>query len=517
MALQFNNRFIENLPADEEHNNYVRQVYHACYSLVEPLSVKQPQCLLFNKDLAVKLGAEPGQINSNFFADYFSGKNLLEGMQPYAMCYGGHQFGNWAGQLGDGRAINLGEVKTKSGNQALQLKGAGMTPYSRHADGLAVLRSSIREYLCSEAMFHLNVPTTRALSLVLTGNQVERDMFYDGRPEMEPGAIVCRVSSSFIRFGSFEIFAARQDIENLRQLLDYCIQYDYPELKATADDIYVQWFAEVARRTCEMIVHWQRVGFVHGVMNTDNMSILGLTIDYGPYGWLDNFDPNWTPNTTDLPGRRYCFANQPKISHWNLYKLAQAVAKLLDESQVEKLEVILNTYPQQYEEKFLQMMAQKLGLSREQIDMEFIQELETLMSQMESDMTLFYRRLIDFTGGESAAFFADTSYHSRLSDEVQNKFNQWLNLYSQKVAASGVSQSQRQDMMAAVNPVFVLRNYLAQQAIDAAEQGDYDMLNDLVEALKKPYEHSKTFNQFIAKRPDWAKTKAGCSMLSCSS
>ena len=228
------------------------------------------------------------------------------------------------------------------------MKGAGLTPYSRTADGRAVLRSSVREFLCSEAMHHLGVPTTRALSLVGTGDQVVRDMFYDGNARPEPGAIVCRVAPSFIRFGNFELPASRQDTVVLEKLVDFTIARDFPEL-ADAGDIAERrrlWFAEVCARTARMIVHWMRVGFVHGVMNTDNMSILGLTIDYGPYGWIDNFDPDWTPNTTDAQGRRYRFGQQPQIAYWNLSRLANALVPLFP--GVEPLQAGLQRYVDVY-------------------------------------------------------------------------------------------------------------------------------------------------------------------------
>ena len=269
-------------------------------------------------------------------------------MQPYAANYGGHQFGHWAGQLGDGRAITLGETINAAGERwELQLKGAGPTPYSRSADGRAVLRSSIREFLCSEAMHHLGVPTTRALSLVATGEAVVRDMFYDGHPKPEPGAIVCRVAPSFIRFGNFELPASRGDNALLRQLADFCIRRDFPELRGRRRAALRR---VVRRRSASaprvMVAHWMRVGFVHGVMNTDNMSILGLTIDYGPYGWVDNYDLDWTPNTTDAHGRRYRFGWQPKIAHWNLARLAQALSPLF--TSVEPLQAGLQRYVDTY-------------------------------------------------------------------------------------------------------------------------------------------------------------------------
>jgi len=275
-----------------------------------------------------ELGFSNQDIQSNQFLEVMTGNSIIENSKPFAMCYAGHQFGNWAGQLGDGRAINLGEIK----NWALQLKGAGPTPYSRTADGLAVLRSSIREYLCSEAMHHLGVPTTRALSLSLTGDQVLRDVLYDGNPAYEKGAIVSRVAKTFLRFGNFELFAARNDLKNLKILADYTIKSHFSHLGNPCKEVYLKFFQEITNKTLEMIIHWQRVGFVHGVMNTDNMSILGLTIDYGPYGWLEGFDFGWTPNTTDKQHKRYRFGNQPTIGLWNLYQLANALYPLIDEA-----------------------------------------------------------------------------------------------------------------------------------------------------------------------------------------
>ncbi|MGZ4998128.1 MAG: protein adenylyltransferase SelO family protein, partial [Methylobacter sp.] len=278
--LVFDNRFIRELPADPQTANTRRQVFGSCYSRVTPVQVAKPQLVAYSREVAELLGLSPEDCESDDFTQVFVGNRQLPGMFPYATCYGGHQFGVWAGQLGDGRAINLGEaVNSRGEHWTLQLKGAGETPYSRTADGLAVLRSSVREFLCSEAMYHLGVPTTRALSLMLTGEEVIRDMFYNGNPRPEPGAVVCRVAPSFTRFGSFQIFAARGEIDLLKKLVDFTIRTDFPHLGEPSLDVYLKWFEEVCRRTADMIVHWQRVGFVHGVMNTDNMSILGLTID----------------------------------------------------------------------------------------------------------------------------------------------------------------------------------------------------------------------------------------------
>ncbi|HET7655553.1 MAG TPA: YdiU family protein, partial [Luteimonas sp.] len=331
-ALRFDNAFVRELPGDPEAGPRLREVVGALWSEVQPTPVARPQLLAWSRDMARRLRLTEAGIESPGFAQVFAGNALWPGMQPYAANYGGHQFGHWAGQLGDGRAITLGEVVAGDGARwELQLKGAGPTPYSRMADGRAVLRSSIREFLCSEAMHHLGVPTTRALCLVGTGEPVVRDMFYDGHPREEPGAVVCRVAPSFLRFGNFELPYAREDVALLRRLADFCIRRDFPHLHGSGDALYADWFREVCTRTASMVAHWMRVGFVHGVMNTDNMSILGLTIDYGPYGWIDDYDPDWTPNTTDAGGRRYRFGWQPRIAGWNLLQLANALAPLFED------------------------------------------------------------------------------------------------------------------------------------------------------------------------------------------
>jgi uncharacterized protein YdiU (UPF0061 family) len=332
-ALPFDDRFTAALPADPETGTRRRQVHGAAYSRVDPTPVASPRTLAWSPEVAELLGLDPAVCRSDDFAAVFGGNRVPAGAQPYALCYGGHQFGSWAGQLGDGRAIALGEVLDRDGgHQTLQLKGAGPTPYSRSADGRAVLRSSIRELLCSEAMHHLGVPTTRALSLVTTGDDVVRDVLYDGHPRPEPGAVVCRVAPSFTRFGSFELPASRGDVGLLRALVETTIATDFPHLATGpfADQV-AALFREVCDRTADLVVHWMRVGFVHGVLNTDNMSILGLTIDYGPYGWLEDFDPGWTPNTTDAGTRRYRYGAQPQVVQWNLLQLANALLQLTDE------------------------------------------------------------------------------------------------------------------------------------------------------------------------------------------
>ncbi len=525
-GLNFDNRFTRELPADPDTTNTRRQVHGACYSRVRPTPVAEPRLVAYSREVAEELDLTHKDCISPEFREVFSGNRLLEGMDPYAICYGGHQFGQWAGQLGDGRAINLGETVSRRGERrTLQLKGAGPTPYSRTADGLAVLRSSVREFLCSEAMHHLGVPTTRALSLVTTGEAVVRDMFYDGRPREEQGAVVCRVAPSFSRFGSFEIFAVRKDAGVLKQLVDYTIRTDFPHLGEPSPAVYLQWFREVCLRTAEMIVQWMRVGFVHGVMNTDNMSILGLTIDYGPYGWLENFDPNWTPNTTDAGRRRYRFGNQPNIAHWNLGQFAESILPLVRD--VEPLQDALNGYTTDFQAGWQAMMARKLGWRRFEpdTDAELVSELLAILELVETDMTLFHRRLalVDV----HSAVVTDTllieplmdAYYvpDQLTADYRARLGAWIRSYRDRVRKDAMPHDERNRRMNAVNPKYVLRNYLAQLAIDRAEQGDDSMVHELLELLRDPYSEQPEHEHLAAKRPDWARHREGCSMLSCSS
>ena len=528
-TLTFDNRFTRELPADPEIGNTRRQVTRACYSRVQPTQVAQPQLVAYAWEVAEELGLSRAFCESDDFPHIFSGNRVLDSMDPYAMCYGGHQFGNWAGQLGDGRAINLGEIVGPTGKHwVVQLKGAGLTPYSRSADGLAVLRSSIREFLCSEAMYHLGVPTTRALSLVSTGEHVVRDMFYDGNPKPEPGAVVCRVAPSFVRFGNFQIFAARGEIDVLQRLVDYTIRTDFPHLGEPSRATYLAWFEEVCRTTARMIVHWLRVGFVHGVMNTDNMSILGLTIDYGPYGWLENYDSNWTPNTTDAAGHRYAFGKQPQIAHWNLVQLANALYPLIE--QTEPLEKALSNYVQEFESCWQAMMAHKLGLQAFKPDLDdgLIASLLEILQLAETDMTIFYRRLASLDLDAKPADQIDDAtlmeplldaYYvpEQLTPETTARIAAWLRRYHDRVREDGTDNAARRKRMNAVNPKYVLRNYLAQLAIDKAEQDDPSMVQDLLELLRHPYDEQPDKEAYAQKRPDWARQRPGCSMLSCSS
>ena len=530
LNMRFDNRFVHQLPADPVIDNYCRQVKGSAYSKVKPTPVPAPRLVAFSAEMAATLGLTDNDCLSEEFSQVMSGNTLLPGMEPYTMCYGGHQFGQWAGQLGDGRAINMGEVLAEDDRHwTLQLKGAGLTPYSRMADGLAVLRSSVREFLCSEAMFHLGIPTTRALSLTLTGQSVIRDMFYDGNPKAEPGAIVCRVAPSFIRFGSFEIFSARGELDLLKQLTDYTIRADFPHLLLNDDppdkNTYIHWFEEICRLTADLIVHWQRVGFVHGVMNTDNMSILGLTIDYGPYGWLDNYDPDWTPNTTDRSHRRYRYGQQADIALWNLLQLANAIYPLIDDAA--PLQQALSLYQDCYRQGWRTCFAHKLGFKhyKGQKDEELIQQCLNLLAEQETDMTVFFRLLaqLELTDDKiseqhmlsslnQAWYQADT-----LPPDYLKRFTHWLREYRLRTRQDEESAEKRRQRMNAINPKYILRNYLTQMASEKAENGDFSMIAELLEVMRHPYDEQPDKQHLAVKRPDWAKNKPGCSQLSCSS
>lgn len=508
----FENEFTATFEGDESGDLSPRQTPGVLYSKAVPTPVREPYLLAWSSDLAKELQIQYPEADD---VEILAGNKVTDSMHPYAACYAGHQFGNWAGQLGDGRAITLGEWKNDNRKWELQLKGAGPTPYSRRADGRAVLRSSVREYLMSEAMHHLGIPTTRALSLVKTGEDILRDMFYNGNPEYEPGAIVMRVSQSFLRFGNYEILAARKEVEHLEKLINWTIKKHYPHI--TGENKVIDWYKEVVERTAKLMVEWQRVGFVHGVMNTDNMSILGQTIDYGPFSFMDDYDPSFTPNTTDLPGRRYAFGNQPSIGYWNLGKLASALLPLFEET--EELENALRSYEDIFWNHYYKMMANKLGLDQvSKEDQKLIADLEKTLAEVHPDMTIFYQLLIDLPEDpdkETVTNHFAESFYEEPTGKSEEAFVSLIQRYDKRRKQNSISTEESKEKMRQANPRIILRNYMLHQAIEELENGKSDLFDKLQQAMTKPY--SSEFDEFFKKRPDWATKKAGCSMLSCSS
>ena len=437
-----------------------------------------------------ELGFSDEDIQSKEFLLYVTGNANIENSKPFAMCYAGHQFGNWAGQLGDGRAINLGEIK----NWALQLKGAGPTPYSRTADGLAVLRSSIREYLCSEAMHHLGVPSTRALSLSLSGDQVLRDVLYNGNPAYEKGAIVSRVAKTFLRFGNFELFAARNDLKNLKILADYTIKSHFSHLGNPCKEVYLKFFQEITNKTLEMIIHWQRVGFVHGVMNTDNMSILGLTIDYGPFSFMEAYDPGFICNHSDTQGR-YSFERQPSVALWNLHRLADTLKTLIEEEQLKEA---LSMYEKILVKEYSLLMRNKFG---------FAVQDESDNVIINNFLELLYTNKKDYH--QSIRLLSNDDQRS-----LGKAFDPWFKDYHKRLKIETENPNQRCALMNKVNPKYILRNYLAEVAIRRAEDhNEYAEIDSLFKLLRAPFEEHEGCESYDSETPEWAQNLE----LSCSS
>ena len=438
----------------------------------------------------------------------FSAGPAWPGMDPAATVYSGHQFGVWAGQLGDGRALLLGEVETPNGARELQLKGSGMTPYSRRADGRAVLRSSIREFLCSEAMHALGIPTTRALALTASDLPVRRE-------RVETAAVVTRVAPSFLRFGHFEHFCHHVrdgDYTALRRLADFVIDHHYPDCRGAAQPV-VALLAEVSRRTATLMADWQAVGFCHGVMNTDNLSILGLTIDYGPFGFLDGFDPMHICNHSDDQGR-YAYARQPQIAYWNLHALAQALVPLVD-GDSEQVGAVLSDALSQYPDTFAQAldsrMRTKLGLAtRQDGDSVLVDDFLRLMARHRTDYTLAWRLLGEHQIGQSGPLAPEPVRDLFLDGEA---FDAWVTRYDDRLRAEHSVDAERQTRMHAVNPKYILRNHLAETAIRAAESGDDAEVQRLHRVLARPFDEQPEHAAYAALPPEWANTLE----ISCSS
>ena len=465
------------------------------FSPVLPAHLDDPVMVSSNKLLAEELGIDPAELATSEMLEIMGGNFMTANIKPIALVYSGHQFGVWAGQLGDGRAMTLGELPAgdSSATWDIQLKGAGPTPYSRFADGRAVLRSSIREYLCSEAMHGLGIATTRALCLVDSKSQVYRE-------EIESGATVCRVAQSHIRFGSFEHFHYRNQPESVKALADYVIQRNFPEW-AEADNKYYLMFKNCVMKTAKMIAQWQSVGFNHGVMNTDNMSIIGDTIDYGPFGFLDTYDPDHICNHSDTNGR-YSFKNQPSVGLWNLNALATSLTSLIDN---EDLISALKQYEPEFLDQFRHIMAGKIGLEEYRHDDEqLINQLLGLLQINNVDYSIFFRAL---------SAFSDDNQSIRDQFVDREGFDAWAEKYSTRLAQQNLTDQQRQQSMNALNPKYVLRNYIAQAAIDAAKQGDYSEVHLMLNVLQSPFEEHPQAEKYAGLPPNWADQLS----VSCSS
>lgn len=505
-------RYLGIFPTDKSWNAMQRTVpkYFSC--LVKPNIFAHPQLLFFNENFSKDLGL--GNLE-NKDLDFLTAQNLPENILPFSTAYGGHQFGQWASQLGDGRAIYVGEIKdTKGYFQEIQWKGAGATPFSRNADGRAVLRSSIREFLMSEAMHHLNLPTTRALSLCLTGENIMRDILYNGNPKPEPGAVIVRTAESFLRFGHFEWFSAQKEFDTLKKLADFVINNYYTEISFDSESKYKELFSAICKRTANLIVEWYRVGFVHGVMNTDNMSILGLTIDFGPFAMLEEYDNNFTPNTSDLPGRRYAFGQQAPIAQWNLWKLANAMFPLIEDAEfLEKELENFNTY---FQQQLDTMLKNKFGFHLEdKVPSFFWEKWEDLMESHSLDYTLFFIGLEKWLFKKNIQENFQDCYYSIPNDEKWKELENFLAEYKSLMEISQSSLEDRLKTMQTNNPKFVLRNYLLHECIEEVTLGKMDKFNQLFKALQNPY--GLVEENLMQKRPKHYDDKPGSGMLSCSS
>ena len=460
-----------------------------CYDKVAPTPLHNPYLIHANEDVAKILEIDTEELYTDDFVKLLNGEYKAEGSEPFAMCYAGHQFGHFVPRLGDGRAINIGTIE----KYHLQLKGAGMTEYSRSGDGRAVLRSSIREYLMSEAMHGLKIPTTMCLGLIGSEHDVRRE-------SVETGAIVCRVSSSWVRFGTFEYYASQGMFEELEALADYVIEESFPHIKGKPDP-YALLFNEVMVITSRLMAQWMSVGFTHGVMNTDNMSIAGLTIDYGPYAFLDDFRHENVCNHTDVEGR-YSYANQPQVAKWNLQRLMQALSPL---TSIEKMEKNLLIYDKIYTRYLHYYMCKKLGFEGTvEGDPELIDDMYDMLETLHVDYTLFMRMLSHYEHkGERKVLLATGLYHEPM--------NAWLDRYDERIQY--IDKTVRKKQMLSNNPKYVLKNYMLQEAIDAAESGDFSLVSDLFKIAQNPFEEYPEFQRWAEATPKAFRNQR----LSCSS
>lgn len=458
------------------------------YHKVSPAPLQKPKLISFNTDAAKLIGLDPAQISNEELTSLLNGTRLLNGSQPYAMCYAGHQFGYYVPRLGDGRAINLGCVN----GWTLQLKGSGQTLYSRQGDGRAVLRSSIREYLMSEAMNGLGIPTSRALAIIGSDEKVARETW-------ERGAIVLRLAPSWIRFGSFEYFFHAHKHQELESLADFLLQESFPQFVGV-EEAYLKMFGEILKRTARLMALWQSVGFNHGVMNTDNMSAIGITIDYGPFAFMDTFESGYICNHTDAQGR-YSYDNQPRIGYWNLERLAHALSPLIP---TEKLRSELDKYGDYFTTYLMELLRAKLGLDTpHDNDSDLLRALFTVMENGRTDMTPFFRTLSRYNGNRE---------HLLALTLAPNQLNEWCDRYDERLLLNASSTELRHEQMLRTNPKYILKNYILQEAIDAAEKDDFTLVNDLLMLAHSPYDEHYEFERYAGVTPQHhTNLKLSCS------
>ena len=513
-----NDTVLHKFPVDPERKNYVRKVSNAIFSSVLPTPLNPPPILaaIANAPLADLLDLDPCDCASSAqFVDFVGGNWVHPTATPLSHRYAGHQFGYWAGQLGDGRAILLGEYRNRRGEHwELQLKGSGKTPYSRAGDGRAVLRSSVREFLASEAMHYLGVPTSRAVGLVVSEEPVWRDQFYDGHPRQERAAVVLRIAPSWFRIGSLEILHHSREYMLLKQLVDFTIDHYFLHINTVGPRKYAEFFATVVNETAAMVAHWQAVGFAHGVCNTDNFSLLSITIDYGPFGFMDDYDSDFVPNTSDDEGR-YSFSNQPRVGFYNLQKLGDALSSLL-ESEVESA---LRGYPLVFNEVYMDLMRRKLGLvGREERDEALVILLLQLMQATKADYTITFRELSETILHNLVWGNLPETAWATLKLCLHPKWSIWVTLYAARVRDSypvvSYAEGLRMQGMQAANPCYVLRNWMAERAIQLAEHGDFSEIHQLYQVLRKPFERQSEGETAGYSRPPppWSHTlRVSCS------
>lgn len=506
-------QYIHLFPIDTSMNRMQRLTPKVLSSLVNIAEFPDAQLIHFNESLSKKIGL--GTLDNDEELAFLNAQKIPSTVKTYATAYAGYQFGNWAGQLGDGRAIFAGEIKSNNGKTyEIQWKGAGATPYSRSADGRAVLRSTLREYLMSEAMHFLNIPSTRGLSISLTGEDVVRDIMYSGNPKPEKGAVMLRVAESFLRFGHFELISSQKEYDLLKNLSDFTIQHYFPEIKSNGKQKYLDWFKNITKRTADLIVEWYRVGFTHGVMNTDNMSIIGLTIDFGPFSMLDEYDLHFTPNTTDLPGRRYAFGEQGKIAQWNLWQLANALFPLINDS--EAMQEILDDFGNYFWQKHDEMLCKKFGFDNlKESDLDFFNDWQNIMQDLKIDYTLFFNKLETCNSDSNIKRHFDNIFYKILSEDEWHRLQLFLEKYHDRINENKIAKEDSLMMMKNNNPKFILRNYLLYECIEELNNGNKELFHKLLHALEHPYEN--IYPEFSVKRPSKYDDTFGCSALSCSS